>query len=53
MSHILIVCKVRSEAEDTVDHLAHNMTECVLSGAPAEVEEAVEHLAHNTTVFSQ
>jgi uncharacterized protein (DUF1778 family) len=53
MSHALIACKVRAEAEKTVEHLAHNMTAFVLSAASAEVEEAVQHLAHKRLrVFS-
>jgi len=42
MSHALIACKVRAEAEATVEHLVHNMIAFVLSETWAEVEEAVQ-----------
>jgi hypothetical protein len=55
MSHTLIPCKVRTDAEQRVEHRVRNKTVCVLSEARAGVEETVELRAHNTTentVFS-
>jgi hypothetical protein len=41
--------EVNTETEATVEHQAHDTTECLICGVQAEAEGIVEHQAYYTT----